>query len=126
MKAERAALERAVMELEAVIPRLLAKEGLRPVNSPGSVNTPMVSAHRVAISAGRSKPRDAFLAHIRDHGYTLNALARELAVSPATLHAHRKPKGEPNSRPCPQSRADTVKALTGWPADRAHWPAGLT
>lgn len=92
---------------------------------------PMVSVHRLAISRGRAAQGDdaEFLEHVGAHrpkGYSLRSLADALKVSAATLHAHRKPKGEPNSRPCPTERAEHVKRLTGWPADAAHWPAGLS
>lgn len=106
-----------------------SEEPLSSVNIPSRVNTNMVSVHRVAISKGRSRRNDAFIAHIGNHkpkAYTLRSLAEALNISSSTLHAHRKPKGEPNSRPCPVERAETVKRLTGWPADAAHWPAGLS
>lgn len=89
-----------------------------------NVNT-MEDVHKIALSASRA-PRDRFIKAARDAGYTLRSLSKRLNVSPSTLSAHRVPKTEPNARPCPQSRADEIKKLIGWPADSAHWPAGLT
>lgn len=117
------------LRAEVAVPGANSEEPLSSVNIPSRVNTNMVSVHRVAISKGRSRRNDAFIAHIGNHkpkAYTLRSLAEALNISSSTLHAHRKPKGEPNSRPCPVERAETVKRLTGWPADAAHWPAGLS
>lgn len=129
--AERARLER---ELDANIrERLLLDQiaRLHSVNRDSRVNTEMElsTAHKVAISAGRSPTGDKFLAHIqaaKPDGYSLRSLAAAVDVSPATLRAHRLPKSDPNHRPCPQSRADRIEELTDWPADSKHWPAGLS
>lgn len=85
----------------------------------------MDAVHRIAISEAAA-PKDKFLKTIREAGYTLHSLAGALAISGATLHAHRQPKGEKNSRPCPQERADRVEKLTGWKATAANWPAGIS
>ncbi len=90
------------------------------------VTSEMVQAHRVAISEGRSDG-SPFLAHIRSagDGYTMRTLAVALDIAHATLSAHLKPRRHPNHRPIPESRATRILELTGWPADEAHWPAGI-
>jgi hypothetical protein len=123
---ELAAIRRQLAELQETLRGM--EKRLRPSEQSRKVG-PMVSVHRIAISRGRSGKGDKFLAHIsahKPHAYTLRSLAEALDVSPATLRAHRIPKGEPNSRPCPTARAKEVKRLTGWPDDAAHWPAGLS
>jgi len=85
-------------------------------------NTSMDNSHRLAISRSRSKgmPRDPFSAACRKASLTRGGLARALGIDPALLSRYRK-----GTRPIPQERADKVKALTGWPADKAHWPGGI-
>ena len=115
----------AAMEVEA--------RRLHSVNGSSTVNSAMElsSVHRLAISKGAARESaDAkFLDAIRKakpQGFSLRSLARAVGVSPSTLAAHRLPKDDPNHRTCPQSRADQIEKLTGWPADAKHWPAGLS
>ena len=87
----------------------------------------METPHRLAIARGRAG-KDKFklhLAAVEPTPFSMATLAKELDISAPTLRSHRLPKSDPNHRPIPQSRADRVADLTGWPADAAHWPAGL-
>lgn len=82
----------------------------------------MDNDHRLNISRSRSRaaPRDSFSSACRKAKLTQGGLARALQIDPALLSRYRK-----GTRPIPQERADKVKALTGWPADKAHWPGGI-
>ncbi len=131
--AERARLEAA---LDANIRERLLLDQIARLHSVEQRNTvkgemeTLTDTHRLNISAGRSpvdKKADPFLAHIRNpkndrlhgKGYTLRSLATALEVSASMLSMNRR------THACPQTRADRVEALTGWPADRKHWPAGI-
>src|SRR4051812_11239639 len=101
---ETKALRKQLAELQRMMKVLVERtqaggEGLRPSARKGSVNNEMVDVHRLAISRAHSKS-DKFLSHIRERGakhYTLRGLAAAVRVAPATLRAHRIPKGKPNS-----------------------------
>lgn len=86
------------------------------------VNNDMDNSHKLAISRSRQRatPRDPFSQACRKAGLTRGGLARALNIDPALLSRYRK-----GTRPIPQERADKVKALTGWPADKSHWPGGI-
>ena len=101
-----------------------SQEALHKRSQKSRVNA-MEAVHRIAISQAAA-PRDAFLKAIRKAGYTLHTLAKAVGVKGPTLHAHRRPKGSANSRPIPQSRADSVEKLTGWKAVAQNWPAGIS
>lgn len=95
------------------------------------VNPMLTSDHRLAISRG-SKPRgaaakvDRFQEHIREKGFTQARLAAALDIDKGLVSKYRQKKGSGKSRPIPQFRADEVEKLTGWPADTAHWPGGIS
>lgn len=78
----------------------------------------MTPAHRLAISEGAEKVRDAdfrrTIRRAKPHGYTQNGLARALKISPALLSLYRNGK-----RPAPADIREKVERLTGWGA--AHW-----
>lgn len=114
--------------VEALIPLAMAPTSLTGRERKSIVNSDMqlTKEHRLALSAGRPGASSAFLKAIRKAGYTLNSLAKKLGVSPSLLSMHRRAKADPNARPIPEARAREIEALTGWPADAAHWPAGLT
>jgi hypothetical protein len=126
-RAERAQIE-ATLKAEARIVALeaaaqLFKETgvLHSVEQRSTVKRKMEALtdnHRLNISAGRGG-KDAFLMHIREKGYTLRSLAKALNVSASMLSMNRRTHG------VPKARAEKIKALTGWPADGKHWPAGI-
>jgi hypothetical protein len=132
---ERAALRKQLASMERALEDMKRRLG-KPLSSDrkkGSVNVGrMLNVRGLAISKGHAKAGgrgDKFLAHIQDvqpHGFTLRSLALAIRVAPATLHAYRRPKGAPNSRPIPAARAARIERLTGWPADAAHWPSGIS
>jgi hypothetical protein len=114
-----------------VLPELHLERALHNRSRKSRVNG-MQDVHRVAHSKGM-KSRDAFLRAIHKvrtdaapHGNSLRSLAEALDISPASLSQHRLPKKDPNHRPCPEARALRIQDLTGWPADAAHWPAGIS
>lgn len=78
----------------------------------------LTDTHRVNISAGRGGT-DPFLKAIREKGYTLRSLAKKLDVSASMLSMNRRTHG------VPKARAEAIEKLTGWPADKKHWPAGI-
>lgn len=78
----------------------------------------LTDTHRLNISASRGGS-DPFLRNIRAAGYTLRSLAKECGVSASMLSMNRRTHG------VPKARAEKIQALTGWPADRRHWPAGI-
>jgi len=84
-----------------------------------TVNSDMHSEQRIAISKGQGGD-PAFRKAIQAKGYTQNALARAVGVSPAVLSLHRN-----RLRKIPRSRAEAIQKLTGWPADGKHWPVGI-
>jgi hypothetical protein len=84
-------------------------------------------SHRAALSEA-IKPGTKFLKWIRskEHGgYSQNRLAAAVGMKPSTFSQARMAKSDPNSRPISESKAKQVQKLTGWPADDAHWPAGI-
>lgn len=93
-----------------------------------SVNTrseQMQIEKRIAISEGRSaKSKDPFFDAIRSakpKGFTLRSLATRLGCEASLLSMQRK-----GDRPIPTERAKLIEELTGWPADKKHWPGGLS
>lgn len=115
-------LRRAQQELLSVI----IEEHRLPVHRP-SVNTgskQMQLESRLAISKGRSA--DPFIETIRaakPKGFTLRSLALKLKCSVSLLSMQRRDK---DPRPIPAERAKEIEDLTGWPADKKHWPGGLS
>jgi hypothetical protein len=107
---------------------------LQPITKPAKVMSDMVDSHRVALSVSRVKrlkrdkgaPDGPFMTAIQAKGFTQATLAQAIGIKQPTLSAHRKPKGDPNSRPIPTARAQRIQELTGWPADSRHWPCGLS
>lgn len=95
-------------------------ESLHTVNIGGKVNSSMNTVHRVAISQGRT-PKNPFMAKVGAAGLTLRSLAKRLDVQVSLLSMYRMKDG----RPIPRARAERIAALTGWPADAAHWPNGI-
>jgi hypothetical protein len=120
--------EIAVLEKRAKLAR--GGRALPDVNIEGIVNTSMVQARRLAISAGLAKG-DEFIIYIGDakreaeghKRYSLRSLAKALDIPPSLLSMYRSRK---NGRACPTSRAKRIERLTGWPAESVHWPNGLT
>lgn len=115
-----------------VLPDLHLEPGALHNRSRKSRVSSMQDVHRVAHSKGM-KSRDAFLRAIQKarndtapHGYSMRSLAAALGISPAAVASHRLPKSDPNHRPIPAVRAERIQDLTGWPADAAHWPAGIS
>lgn len=106
-----------------------AREALRSGEQMRIVSSDMLDqAHKTAISAGQRRAAggdDAFGRAINAAGYSVRSLAAALGVSQALVHAHRKAKGEANSRPIPRERAEQIEQLTKWPADARHWPCGI-
>lgn len=74
-----------------------------------SVNTVMTSAHKVAISAGRSSPRNKLAVAAREAGLTVRDLAKRLDVSIALLTMAAK--GERSLR---RDLAERIEKLTGY------------
>lgn len=107
---------------------------LQPITKPAKVMSDMVDSHRVALSVSRVKrlkrdkaaPDGPFMTAIQAKGFTQATLAAAIGIKQPTLSAHRKPKGDPNSRPIPTARAQRIQELTSWPADSRHWPCGLS
>lgn len=127
LRAEAEALLRLADNAREEAAKLDARSQLPETGHSGKVNSRMVQAHKMAISEGRNL-KDPFLKAIRaaKEKYVLRDLAVALDVSAAILSAHRLPPNRESSRPIPQSRAERIQALTGWPADERHWPAGIT
>jgi hypothetical protein len=117
--AELAALLRAQNEL---ISSLVEEHRLHPdVNNSKVVSEHMQADSRsIAISKGKSE-KDAFMVKIRASGYTLRSLADAVDTPPSLLSMQRK--GE---RPIPKARAEKIEELTGWSADKKHWPGGIS
>jgi hypothetical protein len=106
-----------------------ALEGLPVPGQPRTVNSSMqqTAEHRAALSEAIA-PGGKWLKWIRakEHGgYSQNRLAAAVGMSVSALSAARRPKNDASSRPIPLSKAQQVEALTGWPADEKHWPAGI-
>ena len=79
-----------------------------PVNK-RTVNTVMTSAHKVAISAGRSSPRNKLAAAAREKGMTVRELAKKTGVSNSLLTMAAK--GERSIR---RDLAEQIEKLTGY------------
>lgn len=120
-------------EIEALEMRAKLAGGdrvLPVVNVLGVVNTSKGKARRLAISAGLAKG-DEFISYIGDEKreteghkrYSLRSLAKAIDIPPSLLSMYRSKK---NGRACPASRAKRIERLTGWVANAAHWPNGLT
>jgi hypothetical protein len=80
--------------------------------------------NRLSISKGRSGASDPFFDVIRaakPKGFTLRSLAKRIGEQPSLLSMQRK-----GDRPIPTPRAKLIEELTGWPADKKHWPGGLS
>lgn len=75
-----------------------------------TVNTVMTSAHKVAISAGRSSPRNKLAAAARASGITVRELARRVGVSNSLLTMAAQ--GERSIR---RDVAEQIEKLTGFP-----------
>lgn len=86
------------------------------------VKTQMHSQHKLAISEGRATRDKKFKKTIREAEprYTQAALATAVEMQPSLLSMCRS--GE---RAIYLSRAKRIEQLTGWPADKAHWPGGI-
>jgi hypothetical protein len=82
----------------------------------------MHSEHKLAISEGQAKRDKKFKDTIRNAKprYTQAGLAQAIGMKPSLLSMCRS--GE---RAMFLSRARRVEDLTGWPADKAHWPGGI-
>jgi hypothetical protein len=125
LKAEDAALE-ALLRAQAELFEAVAEEHRLPVHS-SSVNTVVNSMqleNRLSISKGRSGASDPFFDVIRaakPKGFTLRSLAKRIGEQPSLLSMQRK-----GDRPIPTPRAKLIEELTGWPADKKHWPGGLS
>lgn len=74
----------------------------------------------LAISEG-GHGKDPFLRAIRAKGFTLRSLAGKVGCQPSLLSMQRA-----GTRPIPAERAKAIEGLTGWPADKKHWPGGLS
>lgn len=117
----------ALLKAQAdLITALVREDGLREHRP--SVNTrseQMQLENRIAISKGRSAgSEDPFFATIRaakPKGFTLRSLAKRIGEQASLLSMQRK-----GARPIPAERAKLIEELTGWPADRKHWPGGLS
>jgi len=87
------------------------------------VNVKMHDQHKLAISEGQAKRDKKFKDKIRaakPKGYTQAGLAEAVGMQASLLSMCRS--GE---RAMFLSRARRVEELTGWPADKAHWPGGI-
>ncbi len=133
MKAERAALERAVMELEAVIPRLLAAEGLQKVRGTGTLGTMEAPQANVGskVSAAKTKHPWPFSVALHAHGSSPAqwALAQRPPQKAETVRAWLKAPGK-GGRPIPRADAERIEAEfagteTPVPALAASWPNGI-
>lgn len=82
----------------------------------------MHEQHKLAISEGQAKRDKKFKEKIRaaKPGYTQASLAGALGMKASLLSMCRS--GE---RAMFLSRAKRCEELTGWPADKAHWPGGI-
>lgn len=82
----------------------------------------MHTQHRLAISKGRAKRDKLFKDTIRKAkpGYTQASLAAAVGMQPSLLSMCRS-----EERAMFLSRAKRIEALTGWPADKSHWPGGI-
>lgn len=118
-----AVLQRAQQELiEAVVEEHRLRVHRTSVNT---VSEQMQLENRIAISKSRSAGSDdPFFEAIRaakPKGFTLRSLAKRIGTKPSLLSMQRK-----GDRPIPVSRAKEIEDLTGWPADKKHWPGGIT
>lgn len=77
----------------------------------------------LAISEGSKGGKDPFLRAIRARGFTMRSLAAKLGCPPSLLSMQRRAE---DPRPMPTDRAQKIEQLTGWPADKKHWPGGLS
>lgn len=123
LQAEDAALAALLMAQAKLIEAVVEEQRLTAhVNSRTLASEHMQADSRsLAISAGGKRGRDPFLSAIRAKGYTLRSLAGAIGTLPSLLSMQRK-----GDRPIPTDRAEQIQALTGWPADRKHWPGGLS
>jgi len=82
----------------------------------------MHAEHKLAISKGQAKRDKRFKDTIRNATprYTQAVLAQAIGMQPSLLSMCRS--GE---RAMYLSRARRIEALTGWPADKGHWPGGI-
>lgn len=100
------------------------EEALRRVNNHANVNSEMLDVHRLAISRGRSRPKDPtskqdpFLAALNAAGYSLRGLAAVLGIKPSLLSMWRSPE---SPRAIPRATAEKVETLTGYRAISANW-----
>lgn len=92
-----------------------------PVNA--RVNSRKMHAqHKLRISEGQAKRDKDFKETIRNAkpGYTQASIATAVGMQASLLSMCRS--GE---RAMFLSRAKRIEQLTGWPADKAHWPGGI-
>lgn len=108
-----------VADWPKVLPSVHRTEVLHKRLRPSRVNVNMHADQRLAISKGQGGDA-TFRKAIRAKGYTQNALARAIGVSPAVLSLHRN-----SLRKIPRARAEAIAKLTGWAADARHWPCGI-
>jgi lambda repressor-like predicted transcriptional regulator len=98
-----------------------ANERLRASRPTGTVNSAMMSdTHKVNMSRSRAVADRKFMEHIREKGYSLNALAKAAKMSPASLSQSRRKQSDPLFRRISAEKAKLVEKLTGWPA--SDWP----
>ena len=100
---------------------LAAKQGLTGLPIAGKATGNMVTDRRLAISKGRTG-LDKFAAAYRAKKLTLRSLAKKAGCSHALLSRARAENGQPIA----QRWADKIATLIDWPADRAHWPNGIS
>lgn len=117
----------ALLKAQAELITALVRDEDLHVHRP-SVNTgehKMQLDNRLAISKARSATsEDPFFATIRaakPKGFTLRSLAKRIGEQASLLSMQRK-----GDRPIPTERAKLIEELTGWPADKKHWPGGLS
>lgn len=121
---ELAAKEREAATTSAARAKLL--ERLADIQETTGRSFGDLSAVRGLIVSAVHADGDPFITTALASGYSLNTLAAAVGVSPAMLAAHRKPKGEPNSRMISKARAEAIETLIGWKADARHWPGGIS
>ncbi len=121
LRAQRAALESALSAMDEALAKFAAAKGLTDVTTARKVSGNMVTDRRLAISKGRTG-KDKFASAYRAKGYTLRSLAEKVGCSHTMLSMHRAEDG----RPIPQERAEEIAKLLDWPADKSHWPNGIS
>jgi hypothetical protein len=137
LAAEGRIADAVVLSVQAQRYREVAEEmrrALTPGKRPRTVHSDsrMTDAHKAAL--GTSRPGHAakfrrWIANAKQErpyrAFSLRGLAEAAGTSASALSQAQRPRSDALARPIRPSTAREVERLTGWPADAAHWPAGI-